>query len=373
MTVSDPAVAPLSLASSIPSVSLPSSSTTSSISSTSSSSASLHHHLHRSNSNSHVNKPMTWTQCLAQFIIVTTLVSCVVGIIGYSVDLYRHGKQKHYIGWFSSAGFVLLTIPISIRLIVMHLTHWNAPHIQKYVVRIIWMVPIYSIESWLALRFKGAAIYLETLRECYEAYVILCFMYYLMALLGDEHHINNLRQKYIAAGNKGSDFGRHSWPLNYILTPWSTGSELLQNCKFGVFQYVLIKNIFAVMVWTMHMKGHYNENKFNWNELYLYQCMVSNASQLWALYCLVMFYYATKEELTPWRPVGKFLCVKSVVFFTWWQSITIEFLIYLSHGRLFKSDGRSDWTVNEISKGLQVRKMLCFVVDVVETDPLSLC
>ncbi len=127
-----------------------------------------HNHLHRVNSNSHA-KPLTWTQCLAQFIIATTLVLCVVGIVGYSVDLYRHGKQKHYIGWFSSAGFVLLTIPISIRLIVMHLTHWNAPHIQKYVVRIIWMIPIYSIESWLALRFKRAAIYLETLRECYEA------------------------------------------------------------------------------------------------------------------------------------------------------------------------------------------------------------
>ncbi len=52
---------------------------------------------------------------------------------------------------------------------------------QPFVVRIMWMVPIYAIDSWLALRFTGAAIYLDTIRECYEAYVLYNFFSYLLA------------------------------------------------------------------------------------------------------------------------------------------------------------------------------------------------
>lgn len=308
---------------------------------------------------------------LAKMITLTTIGLSVIGIIGYSVDLYRHGKQKHYIGWFSSAGFVLLTVPISVRLIVMHLTHWYQPNIQKYVVRIIWMIPIYSIESWFALRFKSLALYIETLRECYEAYVIFSFLYFLIALLGDEQQIiTKLRLK-------SPEYGKHHWPVSLVVSPWGMGSELLSKCKMGVIQYVVIKNLSAIVVCLLASFGHYHEGRFHLNDAYLYQCVICNMSQLWALYCLVLFYFATREELAPWRPVGKFLCVKLVVFFTWWQSIAISMLAASDLSRSDSSreavegsgvdvvqDGSeaaalevavvaSEWTVTEVSKGVQ--------------------
>ena len=42
------------------------------------------------------------------------------------------------------------------------------------------------------------------------------------------------------------------------------------------------------------------------------------------MYCLLMFFRAVRTELAPIRPVGKFLCVKSVVFLTFWQSAAID-------------------------------------------------
>lgn len=69
----------------------------------------------------------------------------------------------------------------------MHLEHYNQPKLQIRVIRILWMVPIYAVDSWLSLRFKDARFYIDPLRECYEAYVIYNFFMYLVAYLEDAY------------------------------------------------------------------------------------------------------------------------------------------------------------------------------------------
>jgi hypothetical protein len=49
--------------------------------------------------------------------------------------------------------------------VVAHMLHYYQPHLQRYVIRILFMVPIYALESWLALVLKRRAEYLETARE----------------------------------------------------------------------------------------------------------------------------------------------------------------------------------------------------------------
>ena len=61
---------------------------------------------------------------------------------------------------------MLLCFPVSMREIYLHLSHWYLPHVQRYVVRILWMVPIYGLEAWLSLRFKEYGLYLKAFREC---------------------------------------------------------------------------------------------------------------------------------------------------------------------------------------------------------------
>jgi hypothetical protein len=50
--------------------------------------------------------------------------------------------------------FVAITIPISLWEIVMHLRYLHQPMLQVPVIRVLWMVPIYAVDSWLALRFS---------------------------------------------------------------------------------------------------------------------------------------------------------------------------------------------------------------------------
>jgi hypothetical protein len=47
--------------------------------------------------------------------------------------------------------------------------------------------------------------------------------------------------------------------------------------------------------------------------------MIYNVSVSLALYGLFLFYFATRELLTPFEPVLKFFTVKSVIFLSFWQ------------------------------------------------------
>ena len=84
---------------------------------------------------------------------------------------------------------------------------------------------------------------------------------------------------------------------------------------------------------------------------YPYITFVLNFSQLWALYCLILFYRKTKKELHFINPLAKFLCFKAVVFVTWWQGVTIAFLF--SSGLAFRWFSEKAIFRGHIQSGLQ--------------------
>ncbi len=36
----------------------------------------------------------------------------------------------------------------------MHTEYYTQPRLQRHVIRILWMVPIYAVDAWFALRFQ---------------------------------------------------------------------------------------------------------------------------------------------------------------------------------------------------------------------------
>jgi hypothetical protein len=269
------------------------------------------------------------------------------------------------------------------------------------------MVPIYSIESWLCLRYKDYAIYIETLRDCYESYVLYSFLQFLIQVLGGEEAL------ILMLKDKSPTRGSHMWGLQWCIKPWLMGqpvrktymasededvdplatatsptaveiasptggatetmggpltmtythgkgglsmpgatsirnrplkrvhwtSPFFVKCKFGVLQYVLLKFVCSLAILILERYGLYKEGNFTYKGGYLYTCVLTNLSQCWALYCLIFFYYATKNELAPIRPVGKFLSVKALVFFTWWQSVGISILYQMDLIPHYQSSG----------------------------------
>ncbi len=68
-------------------------------------------------------------------------------------------------------------------------TKFPTKPVQRHYIRILWMVPIYSVESWLALRFNRQKVYLETAREAYEAYVVYSLYKLMREYLGDKPRV----------------------------------------------------------------------------------------------------------------------------------------------------------------------------------------
>jgi len=106
------------------------------------------------------------------------------------------------------------------------------PDCQKYVVRILWMVPLYSIQSWLSLRYHQFALYIDTLRDLYEAFVIQSFLYYLVEILGGEDVLSRtLREK------RDVDVGEHGKCVGRCVPKWEMGEEFMLQCKHGEYTW----------------------------------------------------------------------------------------------------------------------------------------
>lgn len=288
---------------------------------------------------------MSWLLFFKNVALSILALSGVAFIVWHSFLLHAQGKKAHRIAVFSAGWCTLLTLGVSLRLILQHFSHWVYPKQQKFVVRIIAIVPVYALESYLALSNRKFAIYIETLRECYEAYAIYSFLYFLISLFGEEVELLKILR------NKGGR-GQHMWPLSLFVAPWTSGHEILTKCKLGVLQYVVVKNVSAIFVFILASRNLYDDGKFQLAGVNLWICMINSSSQLCALYSLIKFYFATREELAPWRPVAKFVLIKSVVFATWYQSVVVSMI---SHKTNLIADhkGLSPWTDEEVAKGIQ--------------------
>ena len=81
--------------------------------------------------------------------------------------------------------------------------------VQSKICAILLMVPIYAINSFLSLLFPSAALYIDMLRDCYEAYILFVFLSLMLSYL-------NCDQEYDDSG-RNFDFTGNLLPFNLEL------------------------------------------------------------------------------------------------------------------------------------------------------------
>lgn len=204
-----------------------------------------------------------------------------------------------------------LASAVSLYNIHQHLQHYSRPQLQRYIVRILAVVPVYALGSLLSFQFVKQALYFDTIRDCYEAFVVYCFLALVLSFAGGE--------SVCVMKMQGEPDITHTWPLSRCFGPIGRDGRLLRSCKRATIQFVLIKPVFAMLSLVMLACGQYNSFPYQFVLTIVY-----NLSYSIALYGLWLFYLATKHILKPFNPVLKFFAVKSVIFLTFWQSSIID-------------------------------------------------
>ncbi|KAF7144616.1 hypothetical protein RHSIM_Rhsim04G0018300 [Rhododendron simsii] len=185
---------------------------------------------------------------------------------------------------------VMLTMHFSVQLASEHIMHWTKPKEQKAIMVIILMAPIYAIDSFVGLLdFQGSKpffMFLDSIKECYEALLT--------------QSLYEVQPKTVR--------------LNH---------RTLKLLKSWTWQFVVIRPVCSILMIALQLLGIY-PSWVSWTFT-----IILNISVSLALYSLVLFYHVFAKELEPHKPLAKFLCIKGIVFFCFWQGILLDILAKL--------------------------------------------
>lgn len=315
------------------------------------------------------------------FVILVSLVTMAVLIFLVVAGHLTFSAEPHFVAFVTATLFTCLTVPISFNGIHMHLVHESKPHIQRHIVRVLWMVPIYGLNAWLALVLglvcanERWILLPDAFRQCYEAYTIYSFYRFVYAYIEDKEGrsvVDVLRTKppmqHLPPLRVSAWTPTRGWFQLYSARPWTMGVEFLDKCTYGVNNYVFVKPLTTLATIVCAMTNVYGDGLFRANVAFPYITFIDNASQMWALYCLILVYLNLHDEIALMRPTMKFLCVKGVVFATFWQSTLLSLLVYsgtlskLNDGWNWKCHVRSNEVVNALQNFLISTEMLLFAV-----------
>jgi len=255
------------------------------------------------------------------------------------VNISNTEIQINVLTWPIAGLFTFAACSVSFWIIYKHLKNYKHPSIQRCAIRIVLMIPIFAVDSYLSLVFRNQSFYFNVARDCYEAYVLYMFFRLMVELAdGEEPLIQKLEGlpeiKYL---------------VPFCMFHIKPGRIFLHRCKQFILQYVLVKLALTIVTFATQLTGYYEEGVFSPNGAYLYVTITYNISISLSLYFLILFYEATKDILKPFKPLYKFICIKAIVFFTFWQSLVISMMVSFN----FIISGVDDYSVGDVAVALQ--------------------
>ena len=212
------------------------------------------------------------------------------------------------------------------------------------------LVPIFAAASWASLTSLRVAFWIDPFRDVYEAFTLYTFFQLLVNFLGGERSLIIMMH--------GRPPNSHLWPLNKI--PGMSKVDISDphtflSIKRGILQYAYIKPVLAVATIAMQATDTFKEGIISAYSGYFWTGLVYNISICWSLYNLALFWVCMNADLQPFRPMPKFLCIKGIIFASWWQGFFLSILVFL---KIIPSVG-GGYTANNVAAAIQ-DALICF-------------
>jgi len=276
-----------------------------------------------------------------------------VGIVQNEVKQYvkttqdQFSTENSFMIYQLAGTFTVIGCLISMWHMTDHLRNLNQPFVQRKILAILWMCPIYSITSWFSLVFVKLEGYLGIIKDFYEAYVIYQFLSFLIAVLGRGNRDNVVALLAKHANHLSPParlFGPCRKPEVFESDHAKANAVLLQ-CQLFAMQFVFLKPFCAIALFVCDKLEWYGggSNRNDWRAPQNYITFIVNVSVFFAFSGLLKFYHAVQDDLAWCRPFPKFLTIKGVVFMTFWQGMALSILAKTTEDFDSNSKDAQEW------------------------------
>ncbi|KAI7380342.1 DUF300-domain-containing protein [Hortaea werneckii] len=216
----------------------------------------------------------------------------------------------------------LIACLLTVLTTLLQAKNYRKPLLQRHVIRILIMVPIFSAASWASLTSLRVAFWIDPFRDVYEAFTLYTFFQLLVAYLGGERSLIIMMH--------GRPPVPHLWPLNHVCGKVDISDpHTFLSIKRGILQYTWIKPLLAFATVIMKATGTFREGILSVQSGYFWTGLIYNVSICWSLYDLALFWVCTSDDLQAFRPMPKFICIKGIIFASWWQGFFLSILVWL--------------------------------------------
>ncbi|GFZ43421.1 hypothetical protein JCM24511_01141 [Saitozyma sp. JCM 24511] len=300
--------------------------------------------------------------------------------------------DAHVIGWAVAGGCAALTSLITLFTLTMHATHYQSPAAQKQVMRVLMMPCVYSVISFLSYRYYRTYEYYYLCETAYEAITLSAFLMLLMELVSlnsSDHEIRGVlaekdkrklpparqpapipHSRHLILGTSIADHSQLSRncafqrvtraPLTMQFNCWrfrASKPYFMHTLSFSVMQYVVFRPLLSIIGLVCEYFNVLCPQEYSVHFAEVYLDAFDFVSISVALYGLIVFYVLCKDELKGRKPLSKFLAIKLIVFFTFYQSFL--FSVLQNYGVI---KATQFWTADNVSDGLSA---LCTTIEMV--------